>query len=278
MEDTHKMIPVHKIPKDCSSEQHAKFSFFGVFDGHAGVKAAEYAEENLFLNFVNHSKAYANPEVALRDSFELTESGFREIALEKGFMDGTTAVVAVLVDDRLVVGNVGDSELVLCRGRTAMVLTKMHNTKKNKEEAERVKAAGGRIWKDYLGHPKFNPAAVSLAVSRAIGDVFFKDDQFTDGLPSGLTAEPDISVVDITREDRFFIMSCDGLWDVMSSQQAVEVVLGALERGSDADAVSKELVDMAMHMGSKDNITVIVALLSPLDIMALDQQKQQIFS
>eukprot|EP00854_Cymbomonas_tetramitiformis_P023232 gene23232-28116_t len=251
MEDTHKMIPVHKIPKDCSSEQHAKFSFFGVFDGHAGVKAAEYAEENLFLNFVNHSKAYANPEVALRDSFELTESGFREIALEKGFMDGTTAVVAVLVDDRLVVGNVGDSELVLCRGRTAMVLTKMHNTKKNKEEAERVKAAG---------------------------DVFFKDDQFTDGLPSGLTAEPDISVVDITREDRFFIMSCDGLWDVMSSQQAVEVVLGALERGSDADAVSKELVDMAMHMGSKDNITVIVALLSPLDIMALDQQKQQIFS
>ncbi|KAK3280539.1 hypothetical protein CYMTET_11632 [Cymbomonas tetramitiformis] len=44
------------------------------------LAAQRYAEENLFLNFVNHSNAYANPKVALRDSFELTDSGFREIA------------------------------------------------------------------------------------------------------------------------------------------------------------------------------------------------------
>ena len=45
-----------------------------------------------------------------------------------------------------------------------------------------------------VGHPKFNPAVISLGVSRAIGDIAFKHDKFTNGKPSGLIAEPEITV------------------------------------------------------------------------------------
>jgi hypothetical protein len=43
-----------------------------------------------------------------------------------------------------------------------------HNPKKNPKEAERVLKEGGVIWQSRLGHPVFNPAFLSLAVSRAL--------------------------------------------------------------------------------------------------------------
>ncbi len=34
-----------------------------------------------------------------------------------------------------------------------------------------------------------------------------------------ITAEPDVRRVAITPEDRFFLLACDGVWDVMSNQE-----------------------------------------------------------
>ena len=56
---------------------------------------------------------------------------------------------------------------------------------------------------------------ISLGVSRAIGDLPFKHAKFTDGKPSGLSAEPDIATVQLTEEHTFLIIGCDGLWDVI---------------------------------------------------------------
>ena len=62
---------------------------------------------------------------------------FLEQAIEEDMMDGTTAAVllavalklliallqvAIIADGELVAGNVGDSELVLCRGQAAVPL------------------------------------------------------------------------------------------------------------------------------------------------------------
>merc|ERR1739848_450865 len=104
-------------------------------------------------------------------SFRCTEASFLELAHQKNMMDGTTAAVAVLVQNRLIVGGVGDSEIVLCRDNTALPLCKIHSLKKNPDEITRVESAGGRIWKQRLGHPKYNPALISLGVSRAMGDL-----------------------------------------------------------------------------------------------------------
>merc|ERR1711871_652466 len=102
-------------------------------------------------------------------------------------MDGTTAAVAALVERLLVVGNEGDSELVLSVGGGAQPLTAVHNMKKNATEIDRVKAVGGKVYNHRVGHPKFNPAVISLGVSRAIGDIAFKHEKFTNGKESGLT-------------------------------------------------------------------------------------------
>ena len=59
----------------------------------------------------------------------------------------------------------------------------------------------------------------NLNLSRAIGDLKYKSNR---GLPAAqqiITAEPDVRSVELTAEDRFLLLACDGVWDVMSNQQ-----------------------------------------------------------
>ena len=53
-------------------------------------------------------------------------------------------------------------------------------------------------------------------------------------------------------------MACDGLWDVIEDQEAVDFVL---ERIEEKELVAKYLVEEALKRGSTDNITVSVAFL-----------------
>jgi len=55
-------------------------------------------------------------------------------------------------------------------------------------------------------------------------------------------------------DDRFIIIACDGLWDVLTNEQAVEIVL----KYNEATKASAALRDHAHCLGSTDNISVIV--------------------
>jgi len=182
-------------------------------------------------------------------------------ALKHDWMDGTTAAVAAIVDRKLVVGNVGDSELVLCCEKTAIPLASVHNMKKNPAEIVRVSEAGGKVYNNRVGHPKFNPAVISLGVSRAIGDIAFKHEKFTNGKESGLSAEPEVVVRELTGEEEFLIIGCDGLWDVVLHQQAVDVAHETLQKSSSVHQAAQELGELALKLGSRDNITVMVLLM-----------------
>lgn len=174
---------------------------------------------------------------------------------------GSTLAIVLVVGTDLVVANVGDSEVVLNRSGTPLVLTTIHNMRKNEAEEDRVRTVGGRVHHKRLGHPRYNPAFFSIAVTRSIGDLFFKTGAFTDGKASGLIAEADTCKVALTSADRFVIVGCDGLWDVMSYQQAIDFAEEALAEGLACQAVSEALVNHALRMGSTDNITALVITL-----------------
>eukprot|EP00929_Paragymnodinium_shiwhaense_P118847 TRINITY_DN90744_c0_g1_i1.p1 TRINITY_DN90744_c0_g1~~TRINITY_DN90744_c0_g1_i1.p1 ORF type:complete len:446 (-),score=77.66 TRINITY_DN90744_c0_g1_i1:98-1435(-) len=275
--------------------ENALLGFFGVFDGHGGKRAAEFVEANLYEAFVARwrassscppepstpeaacaaSKTCCGPsrvEEALRLAFSETESQLIQISKEQEWMDGTTAAVAVVVEDRatgsraVVAGNVGDSE-VLLGGRNAdgqfvhEVLSELHNMGRNASERDRVEAVGGRVYRGRLGHPRFNPRFASLAVSRALGDLFFKDPELTDSQPSGLSAEPFLVRRELSSGDKFIIIGCDGFFDTVAYPEAVEFAFARLDQGEDPDNVSSALVELAMNKGSTDNITVVMVAL-----------------
>jgi len=216
-----------------------KTGYFGIYDGHGGRGAVEFVQahlhENLLAELEKDPKDVAG---AFGRSFVLTDDQIEENKIQ---YSGTT-VISVLIREeeegvkRLYSANVGDARTVLCRGGQAMRITRDHKGT-DEDEIARIQAAGGFV---VVG--RVNGI---LAVTRSLGDRAMK---------RYVTGDPYTEDHTLTEEDTHVILACDGVWDVISDQQACDIVLAA---GSCGEA-SKELLVTALRSGSTDNISVMV--------------------
>eukprot|EP01114_Cavostelium_apophysatum_P022650 TRINITY_DN8262_c0_g1_i1.p1 TRINITY_DN8262_c0_g1~~TRINITY_DN8262_c0_g1_i1.p1 ORF type:complete len:539 (-),score=105.73 TRINITY_DN8262_c0_g1_i1:945-2561(-) len=241
------------------------YAFFAVYDGHGGPQAADFLRMHLHGNIVNHPKFREDPEEAIREGFRTTERQFTEACSSNRAAHGigTTAVIALIATSNsattLYVAHVGDSEAVLCRKKEAVVLTQPHNVK-NPAEKARVEQVGGQICGDRLAHPVWNPAFISIAVTRAFGDLYFKLDEYTNGNRSGLIAEPEITKIQLTTDDDFLILASDGFWDVVSKESAVKFV-ASQPKDWDVDQICREMIGQALDEKTLDDTTVLLVKL-----------------
>ncbi|KAL9227664.1 hypothetical protein vseg_003326 [Gypsophila vaccaria] len=242
-------------------------AFYGVFDGHGGPEAAAFVRENvmrilfkeagfpesselnnLFLQGVEACirRAFLLADLALADDCTISTSS------------GTTALTALVLGRLLLVANAGDCRAVLCRKGEAIDMSQDHRPTCPSEK-RRVDELGGYVDDGYLNGV--------LSVSRALGDW---DMKLPKGSASVLIAEPELRQIILTEDDEFLIIGCDGIWDVMSSQQAVSVVRRGLRRHNDPELCAKELIREALRLNTFDNLTVVVVCFSSPDL----QQEQ----
>jgi len=87
-----------------------------------------------------------------------------------------------------------------------------------------------------------------LAISRALGDHIFKP---------YVTSEPEVKVIDITPQNKFLVIACDGLWDVLEDQETLDIIVDE----QDPSQAAIKLRDTAYNRGSGDNISVVVILI-----------------
>ncbi|KIK67432.1 hypothetical protein GYMLUDRAFT_37555 [Collybiopsis luxurians FD-317 M1] len=132
--------------------------------------------------------------------------------------------------------NAGDARGVLCRAGKAVRLTYDHKGS-DKQEAKRITDAGG-----FVMGGRVNGV---LAVTRSLGDSSMKE--FVVGAP--FTTE-----TELCDEDEFLILACDGLWDVIGDQAAVNQI----KAFDDAQAASQHLLRYALNNHTTDNVTVVV--------------------
>lgn len=123
-------------------------------------------------------------------------------------------------------------------------------------------AAGGRIVQpDPRGPLRVcSPdGRTGLAVSRGLGDHAFKDPRHCRPHAPLLSPVPDVFEIPLRRgDDDLIVMGSDGLWDVITNQQAVDLARAALATGRPpSDLLARE----AVALGSQDNVTVIVICL-----------------
>ncbi|CAN8292834.1 unnamed protein product [Cochlearia groenlandica] len=298
MEDAVKAIPHFlKIPIKMLMGDHEGMSpslthltshFFGVYDGHGGAQVADYCQERIHF-------ALAEEIELIKDDLCKRNTGEgRQVQWEKVFVDcylkvdaevkgkvsrlvvgssdsmvleavspetvGSTAVVALVCSSHIIVSNCGDSRAVLLRGKDSVPLTVDHKPDREDEYA-RIEKAGGKVI-------QWQGARVSgvLAMSRSIGDEYMEPYVIPD---------PEVTFMARAREDQCLILASDGLWDVMSNQEACDIARrrilwwhkknGALplaERGvgedSSCQAAADYLSKFALQKGSKDNISIIV--------------------
>ncbi|PPD85312.1 hypothetical protein GOBAR_DD17767 [Gossypium barbadense] len=188
---------------------------------------------------------------------DASDASFEPVAPETV---GSTAVVALVCSSHIVVANCGDSRAVLCRGKEAMALSSDHKPSRD-DEYVRIEASGGKVIQ-WNGHRVFGV----LAMSRSIGDRYLKP---------WIIPEPEVMFIPRAREDECLILASDGLWDVISNEEACEVarrrillwhkkngVPSLVERGKGIDpaaqAAAEYLSMLAIQKGSRDNISVIV--------------------
>ncbi|KAL1212600.1 putative protein phosphatase 2C 71 [Cardamine amara subsp. amara] len=212
---------------------------FGVFDGHGGARAAEYVKRHLFSNLITHPKFISDTKSAIADAYTHTDSELLKSENSHTRDAGSTASTAILVGDRLLVANVGDSRAVICRGGNAVAVSRDHKPDQS-DERERIENAGGFVM--WAGTWRVGGV---LAVSRAFGDRLLK--QY-------VVADPEIQEEKIDDSLEFLILASDGLWDVFSNEEAVAVV----KEVEDPEESTKKLVGEAIRRGSADNITCVV--------------------
>ncbi|XP_050372663.1 probable protein phosphatase 2C 13 [Argentina anserina] len=234
-------------------------AFYAVFDGHGGPEAATYIKSNamrLFFEDVDlpHAEDFGGTffkelENSHKKAFLLADQALADEHSVDGSC-GTTALTALVLGSQLLVANAGDCRAVLCRKGVAFDMSQDHKPT-YLPERRRVEQLGGYIDDGYLNG--------YLSVTRTLGNWDFK---LQLGSSSPLIAEPDVQQIMLTEDDEFLILSCDGIWDVMSSQYAVSLVRRELRKHNDPQQCARELVKEALRLYASDNLTVIVVCLS----------------
>ncbi|CAL5409185.1 unnamed protein product [Camellia sinensis] len=227
---------------------------FGIFDGHRGAVAAEFSARAL-PGFLQSLGSIKSPSDALLEAFVKTDVAFRNEldshrkskgVIQKDWHPGCTAIVALIVRNKLFVANAGDCSSMLCRAGSAYALSKDH-VASCPEEREHIISEGGQV-KWQVDTWRVGPAA--LQVTRSIGD---------DDMKPVVTAEPEITETILYVEDEYLRW----LWDVMSNAEIVCIIKDIVK---EPGMCSKRLATEAAERGSKDNIIVIVVFLHPVSI------------
>ncbi|TQD91165.1 hypothetical protein C1H46_023248 [Malus baccata] len=219
-------------------------AFFGVFDGHGGAKAAEFAAKNLNKNIADRLRGGSEEEIveAVKDGYLTTDVEF----LKGDVSGGACCVTALIQKGNLVVSNAGDCRAVMSRGGVAEALTSDHHPSRM-DERERIETTGGYVdccrgvWR----------IQGSLAVSRSIGDRQLKE---------WVIAEPETKVLKINPECEFLMLASDGLWDKVTNQEAVDIVRPLCVGVDKPELFSacKKLVDLSIRRGSMDDTSVMI--------------------
>ncbi|KAI5381293.1 hypothetical protein KIW84_UN0669 [Lathyrus oleraceus] len=113
-------------------------AFFGVFDGHGGAKAAEFAANNLEKNILDEviMSEEQDVEEAVKRGYLNTDSEF----MKQDPHGGSYCVTALIRNGNLVVSNAGDCRAVISRGGVAEALTSDHRPSRE-DERERIETS-----------------------------------------------------------------------------------------------------------------------------------------
>lgn len=208
---------------------------FLVVDGVGGHAAGEIAAQTAVESIRNSLAGGSGlPEERVRAAIAEANNAIFELALERNELRGMACVLtlALVEDDEITIGHVGDSRLYLIWNGAMKKLTADHSP------VGEVEDAGELDERDAMRHPRRNE------VFRDVG--------------SRRRAAADGDFIDIRhcrfRPDAAILLCSDGLTDHLTSAQVREIVESY---AGDPARVACDLVDAANDAGGKDNITAL---------------------
>lgn len=185
---------------------------------------------------------------------------------EPGSDSGTTAVVALIRGKQLIVANAGDSRCVVSERGKAVDMSYDHKPE-DEVELARIKNAGGKVTMDGRVNGGLN-------LSRAIGDHFYKRNKSLPPEEQMISAMPDVKVLTLNEDHDFMVIACDGIWNVLSSQEVVDFISERIKQDQNGktrplSSIVEELLDHCLAPDTSgdgtgcDNMTCIIITFRP---------------
>ena len=221
----------------------AKAPLFAVADGMGGAQAGEVASRIAARAF---ERAPRNRDASAEGQLEeIARKANREIhtlAQEDSSRAGmgTTLTAAMLRDDEVAFGHVGDSRAYLLRDGQLKRLTKDHSL------VEELRRQGRLTEEQAEEHPQRS------IITRALGP------------------EPDVNVDTMTfpaRDGDVFLLCSDGLTTMVSDDEIREILVSSRS----LRAAVNRLVDAANRGGGRDNITAVAFRVADADAKEEDE-------
>ena len=208
---------------------------FLVVDGVGGHAAGEVAAA-IAVDVITQrlDRPLGTPAQRVREAIALANNEILRQAERSPAHAGMTCVLtlALLTDDRLTIGHVGDSRLYKVTRAGVRKLTHDHSPVGEREDAHEISEA------EAMKHPRRSE------VFRDVGSAFHEPD------------DPDfIELIETSFEPDAAILLCsDGLSDMIPSAAIARAVR---QHAGNPERVVKTLIDAANEAGGKDNITVV---------------------
>lgn len=258
-EDQHDII----INLDNKNKDLNNINYFAVYDGHGGKDVSKYLKYNISKYFTNNFNQYnitdsINFKKYIEKVFDHIQTKLERKFKNISYNIGSTALIIIMFkhndDTYSYIANIGDCRSILCdKKNIPKQLTKDHKPNQI-DEKKRIEKIGGQIYFD-----GYDWRVGDLSVSRAFGDL--------DSTPF-VTHKPEIFKYKIKKTDKFIVLACDGLWDVMSNQDVTNFILNKINdtkitnmsRNSENN-IAFLLANQAIKKGSTDNISIIIIFL-----------------
>ena len=240
-----------------------------------------------FLDNISHDKCTSPSMRRSMSPYSLFESA------------GSTASCVLIRGNptiRATVAWVGDSRVLLCRDGNPVAISVDHRVS-NLEEQKRIsKLLGhhinnGRLdgniaitrgfgnMRNKLGFLKMKqPEKIDSIMATMQGSYLSPETQKMKSLhvqelpelsdrgnsnhQDAFICEPEICTVDIVKEDEFFVIGSDGIFDCLSNENCVNIVRRVLMEGKELSEAAHALTQTALDLGSTDNVTAIVIALN----------------
>jgi len=179
---------------------------------------------------INDQTGYTEASILVRQSIEAANEAIYNAAQTRAECAGmgTTVLVAALYDDRISAAHVGDSRMYRLRDNALSHVTEDHSL------------VHEQVRRGLLTADDARNSRIKNLVTRALG------------VEPGV--EPDL-VEDMVVEGDIYLMSSDGLTDVVSDEAIAEVLRG---HPSGLQKAGKFLIEMANKAGGPDNISIIL--------------------
>ncbi|AJA48170.1 serine/threonine phosphatase Stp [Clostridium pasteurianum DSM 525 = ATCC 6013] len=202
-----------------------------VADGMGGHNAGEIASKiavDSTLDYIKNLKEFENLENILCKAIKTANIDIYNKAKVNSSMAGmgTTITACLIVKDRLVIANVGDSSCFIVKRNNITKITKDHSL------VQQLVDSGSITEEEAVNHPNKN------IITRALGT----------------NEEVKVDLFTMSTEGIFKIILCsDGLTNVVNRHEIYDIII----KNNNDDACTK-LVELSKLKGSKDNISVII--------------------